>query len=146
MMDSQTKKELKTLKIVAVGMPIMLCIVALFFGLSFWWAQKLSNPVVRILQMDGASATICGISIYDTKSVIKSFDDISSVKKTSGSSPLNLKFFIVESQDESHILQLGQDSRDTQLFWVYPEEGQLNTFVGGWINSKYMAERYADCK
>ncbi|MFT4939420.1 MAG: hypothetical protein ACI88A_002462, partial [Paraglaciecola sp.] len=65
MMGIQTKKELMFFKIIAVGIPIMFCIVILFFGLHIWWAQKLSNPVTTALEIDGVSATICGISISE---------------------------------------------------------------------------------
>jgi hypothetical protein len=144
MMGIQTKKELMFFKIIAVGMPIIFCIVILFFGLHIWWAQKLSNPVTTALEIDGVSATICGISISELESIKRSFDEITTFK-ISGSHPLNLQFFIVETSDYSYSLQLGRDSRDAQLFWVYPEEGQMNTVVGGWIKSKYIAEKYADC-
>jgi hypothetical protein len=62
-MDIQTKQEVRFLKIIAVGMPIMLVIGMFFFGGHIWWAQKLSNPVVRLLETGEAKATICSIQI-----------------------------------------------------------------------------------
>jgi hypothetical protein len=144
-MDIQTKKDLRFFKIIKVAMPIMLFLIVLFLGLHIWWAQKLSNPVVSILESGEAKATICGISLHNLESVKKSFDEITT-NKSSGSHPLELQFFIVESADESHSLQLGQDSRDPNLFWVYPETGQMNTVVGGWINSEYIAKSYLNCE
>jgi hypothetical protein len=143
-MDAQTKKELLTLKIVAVGMPIMLCIAVIFFGGHIWWAQKLSNPVVDYVKVEGVEVTLCGISLYDLDSIAKAFDEITTIK-VGGSFPVSLYFFKVETPSESYVLQLGQDSRSSELFWVYPEGGKLNTIVGGWIKSEYIAEKYIDC-
>ncbi|WP_371195163.1 hypothetical protein [Glaciecola sp. SC05] len=105
----------------------------------------MSNPVIKILGSGEATATICGISIDKPQSLTISFDEITT-NKTSGSHPLGLEIFVVKTAEESYILQLGQDSRDRHLFWIYPESGQLNTIVGGFIKSEYLEEYYARCK
>lgn len=142
--DTRTKMELLTLKIVAVGMPIILCIAVVIFGGHIWWAQKLSNPVVKYLKTEGAKVTLCGISLHDFDSIETAFDEITTIK-AKGSYPVSLFYFKVETTSESHVLQLGQDSRNAELFWVYPEGGKLNTIVGGWIKSEYIAEKYVTC-
>jgi hypothetical protein len=144
-MDIQTQKEKRFLKIVAIGMPIMLIIGVILFGGHIWWSEKLSNPVVRLLESSEITATICDVKLKEPKRLRKSFDEITT-NKNAGSHPLSLEFFVVETEYETYRLQLGQDSRDDNLFWVYPESGQLNTIVGGYIRSEYLANEYAKCK
>jgi hypothetical protein len=129
-MDIQTKQEERSLNIIAVGMPIMLVIGTFFFGAHVWWAKNLSNPVVRLLETGVAKATICGISIQEPERLITSFEEIIT-NKNSGSLPLSLEVFVVKTKDDTYILQLGNDSRNKNLFWIYPESGQLNNIVGG---------------
>jgi hypothetical protein len=140
----QTKKELRFLKIIIIGMPVMLLVVIGVFGLNIWYANHLAMPVVRLLEIEGASAKFCNNHLSNFDSLKKSFNEIS-INKRAGSHPIRLETFLVEAGVESHILELGMDSSDNNIFWVYSEGGKLNKVVSGFIKSPYLADKFLEC-
>ncbi len=65
--------------------------------------------------------------------------------KVKGSHPTSRIKLLVESQGISSEIEISQDSRSKNIFWLYSEVSLIDGVNIGFINSDYLAEKINGC-
>ena len=97
------------------------CLLIAFPVISFYFANHLYMKRIENISMcEDVSITLEGKSVKDVTALIRPLNNLSQTKK-SGSRPTQSYRLELHCKSESITLTLKQDSRDPELFWVYPD-------------------------
>jgi len=93
---------------------------------------------------DNTAVSLCSKVTLDLAPTQKAFKHLNNTK-LSGSYPVKFFKLSVESNANQIEVNIGQDSRDKNLFWVYSDENLINELELGYIRSKYISSKTEDC-
>jgi hypothetical protein len=144
-MDKQTLNEKRTLKIVAIGMPIMVIVVIVFVMYLKSVSDSVLNPFKVAILANGARVVLCNKQVLDITPIQNAFNDIF-YTKFSGSFPTKYESLIAEVNGQSVELTIGRDSRDLNLFWLYPASTETGGSPMGYIKSNYLTKKVGHCE
>lgn len=143
-MDNQTKSEFRFFKIFGITFPV-LCVFGFVVVLSMNWIEDSAlKPFIEAMQYEDANVVLCNSQNLDLQKVREIFDKKTRTK-VKGSHPTSRIKLLVDSQGISSEIEISQDSRSKNLFWLYSEVSLIDGINIGFINSDYLAEKINGC-
>lgn len=143
-MDNLTKSEFRFFKIFGITFPAV-CVFVLTVILSMNWIEDSAlKPFIEVMQYEDANVVLCNSQNLDLQKVREIFDKKTRTK-VKGSHPTSRIKLLVDSKGISSEIEIGQDSRNDNLFWLYSEDSLIDGISIGFINSDYLAEKVNGC-
>ncbi len=143
-MNLNIDKEVRFLKLIAIAMPVSIVFIIAVFVTLNRHTDYVISPIIELLNDEHVDVELCQIHLENKDLLIEAFESVTNSKK-SGSSPVSVVQLKVTTNKNSRSIELGRDSKDSTLFWVYSEDSKIQGMVVGWIKSQYVSEAYKAC-
>ena len=149
-MDIVSKSEKDFMRLLPVAAPMLLVFILIISFTSWYTSKSAISPFKYILINQNAIITLCDKVILKSELIHQAFEGFRHTK-VSGSSPVN--FYSLngksgKSGNNISELSIGQDSKNHNLFWLYPK--QTSTYYRGadigFIESEYIKTNTEKCE